>query len=41
MAGDESSLRTVPPHDGQISIRGSENFWMRSNLWLHWSHWYS
>jgi hypothetical protein len=31
IAGEESSLWTLPPHFGQVSIGASENFWMRSN----------
>jgi len=38
IAGDEISLRTVPPQVGQVSIGGSENFWIRSNRWLQASH---
>jgi hypothetical protein len=41
IAGDDSSFLTVPPHDGQVSAGGSENFWIRSKRWLHASHWYS
>ena len=41
IAGDESSLRTLPPQDGQASTGGSENFWIRSKRLLHASHWYS
>jgi hypothetical protein len=38
MAGEEISLRTAPPQVGQVSIGGSENFWIRSNRWLQASH---
>jgi hypothetical protein len=41
MAGAENSLRTAPPHTGQVSSGGSENFRIRSNRWLQASHWYS
>jgi hypothetical protein len=38
IAGDEINLRTEPPHVGQVSIGGSENFWIRSNRWAQASH---
>lgn len=42
MAGDEGSLTSGPaPHDGQTSGSGSENFWIFSNRWWHFSHWNS
>ena len=41
IAGDDSSLRTGPPHVGQVSIGGSENFWIRSKRLPQASHWYS
>jgi len=42
IAGDDSSFLTGPfPQFGQTSTRGSENFWIFSNRWLHASHSYS
>jgi hypothetical protein len=41
IAGDDSSLRTVPPQVGQVSSGGSENFRIRSKRLLQASHWYS
>ena len=41
IAGDDSSFRTLPPHDGHASTGGSENFWMRSKRVAQVSHWYS
>ena len=32
------SFLTVPPQFGQVSTGESENFWIRSNRWLHASH---
>jgi hypothetical protein len=38
IAGDDSSLLTRPPHDGQVSMGGSEYFWIFSKRFWHDSH---
>jgi len=38
MAAEEISFLTAAPHLGQMSIGGSENFWIRSNRWAQASH---